>query len=582
MPDTIKSRTAALAARTPATYATNSAFYHGDHWQAGAGWSGTLPEGDENAALAATTLLAQVGRLFVASNVIGEIVDRFASTLIGREPQWSLDPRDPNLFDLTRPQTDEEKLTQTMIDETNNAMTSFWDSPSKHVMAHLLQTATDAALNGQAYLRLFIPDALIKDGVIVTDLTFARAVESIWIESVPAHAIAHIRNKITMDTESDRAYIVKDADGKDEQRIEHQRIIRMVLQRNPETDQMEMMASYQGEPLTIIEILQQIGDEITGSKPIGLPLRGHLLTFELAIKGQIDDPIRRLQRALNVVLTMQQHNILGAGFFERVMLNAQMPGTWVKAADPSHPAAVNGWILKPGSYATGLGVVNNLVGQPIKGEKGETTGYTTPSIWTHEPSPTDTFTNSQEAYYTQMLKSAGQLHAILSGDAVASGVSRQQALTDFLARIAPAAAQVQTMVRWLLETIAYLAGYLSNDDQQRHILKATVKLRLALPPISADEQRVLGELMEKGIISEELGLGQLPYVDDPESEMTRKAQERAGKAVAMTGNLAAGMLAALETSNSGNGLTAPSLNGNIPTPTIAPVATTGNTSEIVP
>jgi hypothetical protein len=407
-------------------------------------------------------------------------------------------------------------------------------------------------------LRLFIPAIMIRDGVIATDLSFPRAVESIWIQNVPAHAIIHKTNDQTMDVESDRVYEYTDDQGVKRTGIEHQRVIRLIFTVD-ENGQRVAAEDYQGEPITLIEILTQNQEQIEVVQSNGIPMRGHLLTFELDIKAQVDDPIRRQQKALNVVLTMMQHNILGAGFFERILFNAQMPGKWEKASDPNHPSAVNGYINVPTEYQTGLGVLNNLVGQPIRDEDGNITGYTTPSIWTHEPSPVDTFTDSESAYRRAILASAGQLHAVLSGDAVASGVSRQQALADFIARIRPAAGQVQTMVRWLLESVVYLAGYLSNDQSARHILKATVKLKLSLPPLDAESQRVINELIKDGTISSETGLAQLPFIDDPESEIARKRAEQEDRQVAGTANLAAGMLNALERTNSASPITQPTI-----------------------
>lgn len=550
----LKARADLIASRIKAWQTQNQLFYDGDHWQQGAGWSGQKPLGQSQIN---HTVLSEIARLFVSSNVIGEIVDRFANTLIGEEPAWSIDPRDPNILDEADGlQGAARAALETLIDQTNAAMTSFWDSPSKRIMEHLTNATAESALNGRSYLRLFIPAALIKDGAIATDLTFDRAVESIWIQSVPATKIAHSLNDTTMDMESDRVYESIDAEGKKQIGIEHQRIMRMIVSTGPDGGDV-MIEDYQGEPITLIEILHQQGDSVAAVGTFGIPMRGHLLTFELRLRSQVDDSIRRQQMALNVVLTMMQHNILGAGFFERILFNAQMPGKWEKASDPNHPAAINGYILVPGSYETGLGVLNSLVGQPIRDEKGAITNYTTPSIWTHEPSPVSTFADSESAYRKEILASAGQLHAVLSGDAVASGESRQQALADFLARIKPAASQVQTMVRWLLESTVYLAGYLSNDNSARHMLKATVKLKLSLPPLGADAQRVINELVKDGTISQETGLAQLPYIDDPEAELSQIESERENRQASTSAGLASGMLSALERTNSASVLTQP-------------------------
>jgi hypothetical protein len=553
--DTTKAQAARIAARITQAARDNESFYAGDHWlENGRGWGGqSLTE--QNAMNG--TIMSQIQKLFTPTNVIGEIVDRFANTLIGEAPLWSMDPRDPDALDPDEPETEERSALAILRDETNEALTSFWDHPAKNVMEELTRATAHATMNGRAYLRLFIPKALIREGVIATDLDFARAVESIWIEFVHPEFIEHSLNPDTMDRESRRVFTYKDSEGKEQIGIEHQRIARLIMAQD-ESGSDVYIEDYKGEAMTLIDVLNQAGDTIVSVQQSQIPLDGHLLTFELRLRAQIDEPIRRQQIAMNTVLTMMRHNILGAGFFERILLNAQLPGRWAKSSDPNHPEAVNGYIRVEEEYTTGLGQINSLVGHPIRDkESGLVTGYTTPQIWTHEPSPVDTFTASRDAYRQEMLASSGQLHAVLSGDAVASGVSRQQALADFLARIRPAATQVQGMTRWLLESVAYLAGYLSGDEKARHTLKATVKLKLTLPPLDADAMRVINEMIKDGTISAETGLGQLPFIDDPEAEIARRDSERAAAAEANTMTLAASVLNATRNSNTAPPITQP-------------------------
>lgn len=567
MPTELETMIKAITDRVKPWQRENALFYKGDHWQAGDGWAGQRPIGVAQAAWA----MGQIERIFVASNVIKEITDRFASTLIGREPQWTMVARDDS----------QAAALDTVITETNEVLTSWWDTASKKIMRKLFNATAGATLNRYAYLRVFIPPAIVNEqGRVVAALTFAEAMRFIWLDDGTPEHMAHLTNAETMELESRRAYEIT-REGKKIPRVERQRIIRLAP--DPANPKGPPVESITGEPLTLIEVLEQVNAEgpPMAISAVALPLGGHLLTFELELNSQIGEPMRRLQKALNVVLTMMQHNILGSGFLERVFLNAQMPGEWVKAPE-GHPEAIGGWLLKPAPYEAGLGVVNSIQGTPITDkDTGQTTGYATPSIWTHDPVDTTTFSTAESTYYQRMLKEAGQLHAVLSGDAVASGESRQQALADFISRIEPAATALQSAVRWILEVATYLAAHLAGEANSARLnLRANVKLRLALPPLSADMMRVINELVEKGLISQETGLTQLPFIDDPAAEIQQQQAEQADKRAAAGSALATSMLNALESTNGGTALTQPTISTAMPITAPAPTEALAAPAEV--
>ncbi len=65
----------------------NSKFANGDHWQDGDGWTG--PRLDDNHALSSTAD-SHTERIFVSEDVIGDIIERHVSGVVGRPPTWMI------------------------------------------------------------------------------------------------------------------------------------------------------------------------------------------------------------------------------------------------------------------------------------------------------------------------------------------------------------------------------------------------------------------------------------------------------------------------------------------------------------
>ncbi len=268
----------------------------------------------------------------------------------------------------------------------------------------------------------------------------------------------------------------------------------------------------------------------------GCHLMGHLLMLEITCKPIISLSMQQMQKALNMTLTMLQHNIVISGFVERVLSNAQMP--YDEVDDPAN-AGQKMRVYKP--YDIGPGKTTNLVGVPIRDERSKAiTGYTNPSVQWRDPSPVTTFVDTDAAIYRRMLNECKQLHALLSGDAVASGESRKQALLDFAMALGPTATAIEHLVRWLLEAALALAAHFAGRPQAFDTLRADVTPRLWLGSLSSEERNFLLAAYEKGAISHDLFLG-LIDVEDVDAEKARIAAEQEAKQIQQIRTLAAAL-----------------------------------------
>lgn len=246
-------------------------------------------------------------------------------------------------------------------------------------------------------------------------------------------------------------------------------------------------------------------------------LGGLLPIVELSGPSLIDHSIRSLQNAINVTLTMCGQNIALAGFVERVILNAQMPGTWVQenGREVFHPS--------PNAIEFGSGRAPFLVGIPI-GDPANPSGYTSPSVSYRDPAPVNTFTGSFNLLRTALFQSFGLGHLLSEGDGSLSGVSRAQIKDSWITRlhgykpiIESAIADIFKIVLINLEALG--AGQIGD-------LEPVVELRLNTGRTLPEEQSQTLANYNAGLISMTRAMAQL-NIDDPDAEIELIRRERA-------------------------------------------------------
>ena len=183
---------------------------------------------------------------------------------------------------------------------------------------------------------------------------------------------------------------------------------------------------------------------------------------------------------LDKVFTMGSRNMDLGGFTERTILNAQMPMTERKVMVDGKEESV---MVRAKLYF-GSGVTNNFNGLPMERlnpdtGKTEIAGLTTPSIIYRDPTSFETFGGAIRAAKEAIYDEAKQLHVLMTGDASASGVSRQQAVTDFLTSLESTKHNLEQMFRWLLGTVLKMALHFMGRGSELEGWRISVQARFS-------------------------------------------------------------------------------------------------------
>lgn len=458
-------------------------FVDGDHWQAGTGWMGPRPAANQPGY---AETMAEIARAFVTKNAVGEAVNRHRAGVVGKPPAWRLT--------VARALVANEETTsaeQALIAEAEAALTSWWDTQG---VAEALQAAVTALLcAGRVSLRLFVPPGLLDEAGRLPPGDLPAQLARVAVEVV---------------AETGAAAVVRDADTRAQAGL--------LLSVEGSEERLEL--SFVGDDgATVLRIVGATSQEVT------LPLGGRLLLHDLIRAPLITTPIISQQKLLNLAYTMLGRNVVLGGFLERVLLNAQLPGEWTTDS-------LGRQTFVPRPLRFGAGSVNAIQGAEIRDEAtGELKGYATPSVVYRDPVPVTTFAETRDIAYHAILEETRQTHALLSGDAGASGVSRQQATGDFLDSLAETAPQVERAARWLLETALSLAAHFAGQSGRYLDLRAVVSCALSAGPVTSEDVAQVISLVEAELLSRETGMARAG-VDDTDAEAQRIQAEREARA----------------------------------------------------
>lgn len=484
----------ALSARAKAQLlptADARCYYDGDHWRGGRGWVGPRPDpSDADGA----RVLEEIARAFVSANKVKEVIGRHMHAVIGREPNWSVALKRA-LKDDEQPTPDE----QNALDEAEAAITAWWDSAS--VLSQVQEAAITLLLSGRASIRLFVPP-----GLVTTDADGARVIPD-------APDLATALGYLCLSLPSpDSAGVLTDP------ATQAKASVYVYTASGSRATQAEV--SYVDENgATVLAIVD--GSSTAG---VALDLGRRLWLHELIAPSLLSESIRRLQDQLNLALTMQGRNVIQGGFMERVILNGQMPGEWV--VDLTAPG---GKRFVSAQLRFGASTTNFIAGIPERDTQGNVTGTATPNVLYRDPVPPDTFIASGGDLKRAILEEAQQLHALISGDATASGESRMQARADFATSLRKTKTAIDGSGRWLLETVLSIAAHFVGDPGRFDALRAVFECRIDTGPLSGDEIRLVIDEHAAGLFDLEEAMMRVG-IDDPAAMIARIAAEQDAKA----------------------------------------------------
>lgn len=492
------------ATRLPARRANAAlirALVDGDQFQAGDLWLGELP--------AEHAVREKLARGIVSENILHQGIWRHMAGILGREPRWGLvtraaagarvSPAEAALDDATEQQRD------TRIAAIEAALVSWWD---RRAVTETLRRALLIALQeGRAPLRLYVPAGLMQrretpageawEVPRIADLTEALAY--LYLDAVePAVAGVHI-----------------DPDTKQP----------LGLFTFTEAQQQVVEISYVDGDYTVIRQLREDGVE----RGVALPLGGQLPIFDIRRDSIITEQVIQNQKALTLTLTQLMRNVNLAGNREVGYVGVEPPYHWeaTHAGDPAaEPDGAGGYrrkVLDP--VPVGPGKRNFYKTEVTTDEQGNERPLVNPLINVLEPVAVDTFLATANMQRAAALNQMQQAHMLMADQATASGKSREQARAEFKTSLEITKLALDTAGRWLIETALAWAATFQGRAAAYTDLRAEFGAIVDTGPLSADEQRLLMERVEKGTLSLESFLA-LVGQDDPDAERARILKER--------------------------------------------------------
>lgn len=253
-----------------------------------------------------------------------------------------------------------------------------------------------------------------------------------------------------------------------------------------------------------------------------LELDGRTTFFEISGKPYVSEQMFRINQAVNLALTCGGFNLVDNGFGEMITTNVDLE--MEKVADPT---SSTGYRDVPRKIRRGGGAHNNFIGVR---EMDLNTGkevISDPGVFFREPSSMQAFDDGYMLYYRAFLAECGQLFALISGDATASGEARIQAMADFYLKIKKFKAQVDKMGSWLLTTVLRFAAIMSGKESEFNDVSMLFDSRMRIGNLTANERDMVMKMQEKGLISKETARVLLD-VEDPalEEDLIDKEREK--------------------------------------------------------
>lgn len=470
-------------------------YFNGNHWQGGDGFIGQLPP---PALPGSAQMKEAIRKAFVAENVIKEVTETHTDGILGREPSWS--------FMLTQgePRNDFSK-------ETGETLTRWWND--RKALKDLQKAMTILACEGVVVRRLVFPRGRLANGTTPRASTLLDALDFIFFETVYADQGMVYTDPETMQDIGIFIFEEFDANGD----VANQAAELSFLNERGET---------------VCKVVRDKGGKVSEFGPY--PLGGRLLVYEMTRDALITEQIQSNQKAVNLAHTQMIRNVNLAGNRQQTVTNAQPPG-----ASNEKPTITDSTVKKdvlpstapsskvfPGTFKTGPGAVNFLMGVPIYNEDGVIVGYTDPGINIADPVSVETFERTIEREKAAIYAQAKQRHVLIVDKADTSGRAREVARREYERSLKKSKTELDAGGRWQLETTLRLAAFIIGESSRYLPLRADFNTLIdagAPDPemqLSAMQMRQPGGMKNRPLISDETARG-LAGVEDNAAEVAR-------------------------------------------------------------
>lgn len=513
--NTVATGDAILRDATPAYIEVNAKYIAGDHLQGGSEWTGPPPppEQEEEA-------MKRLNMVWTPAPVVNEGIENHVSGILGRELDFRFVlANPPQKGDGDKELTAEEKA----IDLTNSHLGRWFDE--KGCLLTLQEWCGRLRYAGRAPLRIRVVMEKQENGTYAMpeDVKTPEDVLSyIFLDAPPVdkstvyidertkrecgiyrydESQSPFRSDLTQGT-ARRMEKVFVADKNEPQRGEGRpafkrgHTVLQIIQANDGVVPEGAKGQLQGDP-----VIQEVV----------FPCAGLSLIFERRLPLLLDDPAKRLQRALNLINTLLAINAIYAGFRSRDYFNAndEPPEGSESEGVSNGPARAMFWYSQP--Y-----VKKNADGK-------EETAYLAPTLVTTEPVDSRPILELAVHYERQLRRRFRQEHTLNSGSE-ASAVSLIQQRSAFLVSLLVTKPAVEDALVWLQTVVWCLALYLSGKESEIdsfiETYRATAQAKPYTGPLTPEEIRVVIEMVSANLMSRDIAIGLLG-TEDLDAEIAR-------------------------------------------------------------
>lgn len=499
-----------LRAATPDFVRINADYVAGNHLRDGEEWIGPPPPEEMR-----EEGLADLALKWTPAPVVNECLENHVSGITGREIGFELVRR------ATADEITDDDPLEIQRDAINAAIGAWWD---KRGALGTLQEWTERLLwASRAPMRLFVPPGLMEkaaDGSLrLPDIsTPEEALEYIYLdapnaESATVYTDSHSRRQCGLyrytHSEAPANGLVSLV-GETKQRLERV----FVADANEGERGPNRPGIKKGQTvLQIIEPRQLIGPtQNAAAQPadsvvaeVVFPCGGYSLMFEARRPLVFTDPVRRLQRAVNLLNTLLGMNAVYAGFRSRDYMNATPPRDEDDndMAITSGPAQAMFWYSQP---------------YTVKHKDGTTeTKYMPVSLVTTEPVDSGPLLEVKNDFERQLRRAFRQEHTFQTGSSQQSAVALIQQRAAYLVHLLQTKPAVEDALVWLQGALwcfaLYLSGNANQIDEFLQNFRATAMAKPYTGPLTPEEVRGIIEMVAARLMPREMAAGLLG-VDD--------------------------------------------------------------------
>lgn len=490
----------------------NRTFFQGDHWQNGDGWIGPHPEQGNDKF---TEAMQEIANLFTSKNVVREVTIRHALGVVGRNIQWGF----ASIAPITSADGQPPEEIQRKIKEAVTLITPWLQT---HDISTLLRDAVcTLLLSERAGLQLTIPRGLAEEGedgnLVIRAATIEDALKFIF----PEHPLPDNATVVVDQDTKQRAGIWRYTSGEDESGDELVSSETTSATTPDKEIEYAVICFVDEAGQTTIRVLREDEDEPDAEST--LDMGGRIPMFEMRRASLITIQVQQAQRALNLAETMIPRTAITAGFLERTLIDAQLPG---EPEMDNEGNETGRWIEKP--FYVGAGTTNFVESSDFEDEEGVIKPKRA-DIKYREPVSSEGPIKASDKHYRSILDDVCQLHVVMAGDSNPSGSSRLTARIEYLATLQLTQGQVEAAFRFIVETALAMAEALAErPGEYTKFIRCQCACRLDGGPLLPAERQAIETSIGK-TISQETAM-MLVGIEDVEAERARMAMDPLARA----------------------------------------------------